>query len=175
MCLTLTTPWLSILGYVYLRHKNWVNSFFNCGLLCRILHIWHHHLVVLPAVHHSLGVFKAMSCIGKELLYIGSYWPSCLCSSMWRGPQENITYEFIVWHVMHDLFCWPIERGCENWFAYSYYLQVHRQTKIFSWTVTKWGLFFNIVPFTVHTLHLLMLQCAWIPLVKKFISRYDVV
>ena len=27
--------------------------------------------------------------------YVGSSWSSCLCSSMWRGPQEYVTYEFV--------------------------------------------------------------------------------
>ena len=36
------------------------------------------------------------SCISTELLYIGSSWSSNLCSSMWRGPQEYITYEFVL-------------------------------------------------------------------------------
>ena len=40
----------------------------------------------------SLLLQQCPACIGTELLYIGS---SCLCSSMWRGPQEYITYEFV--------------------------------------------------------------------------------
>ena len=28
-------------------------------------------------------------------LYVGSSWTSCLCSSMWKGPQEYITYELV--------------------------------------------------------------------------------
>ena len=46
-------------------------------------------------VHSSQLVFKAISCISTELLHIGSSWSSCLCSSMWRGPLEYVTYEFI--------------------------------------------------------------------------------
>ena len=46
-------------------------------------------------IHHSRSVFKAPSCIGTELLYISSSWSSCLCLSMWRGPQESVAYEFI--------------------------------------------------------------------------------
>ena len=38
-------------------------------------------------------------------------------------------------------------------------LKVLRLTKIFSWNVTKWGLFFNIVPLVVHTLLSSVLQC----------------
>ena len=40
-------------------------------------------------------LFRVISCIGTELLYIGSMWSSCLCSSMWRGQQEYIAYEFV--------------------------------------------------------------------------------
>ena len=32
----------------------------------------------------------------RQLLYIGSSWLFCLCSSMWRGPQGYIAYEFIL-------------------------------------------------------------------------------
>ena len=47
----------------------------------------------LPIVHCFRQVLRATSRIGTELLYVGSSWSSCLCSSMWRGPQEYITYE----------------------------------------------------------------------------------
>ena len=40
-------------------------------------------------------VFRATSRIGTELLYVGSSWSSCPCSSMCRGPQEYITYEYV--------------------------------------------------------------------------------
>ena len=50
----------------------------------------------ISIVHRSRQVFQqAISCIGIELLYLGSSWSSCLCSSMWRGPPEHITYEFV--------------------------------------------------------------------------------
>ena len=49
----------------------------------------------LPIGHRFQPVFKATYCIGTELLYIGSRWSSCLCSSIWRGPQEYITYKFV--------------------------------------------------------------------------------
>ena len=38
-------------------------------------------------VHYTPEVFKAISCIGTELLYIGSSCSSCLFPSLWRGPQ----------------------------------------------------------------------------------------
>ena len=46
-------------------------------------------------VHRSRQVFKVKSRIGTALLYIDSSWSSCLCSSMWRGPQKYVTYEFL--------------------------------------------------------------------------------
>ena len=48
-----------------------------------------------PIVHLSQKVLKATSCISIELLYIGSSWSSYLYSSMWMGPQEYVTYEFV--------------------------------------------------------------------------------
>ena len=46
-------------------------------------------------VHRSREVYKAISFIGTEQLYIGSCWSSYLCSSIWRDPQEYVTHEFI--------------------------------------------------------------------------------
>ena len=47
----------------------------------------------VSVVHCAREIFKTTSCIGTELLYIGS---SCLCSSMWWGPQEYVAYEFVL-------------------------------------------------------------------------------
>ena len=49
----------------------------------------------LPIVHCFQLVFRATSRIGTELLYVGSSWSSYLCSAMWRGSQEYITYELV--------------------------------------------------------------------------------
>ena len=49
----------------------------------------------LPIIDCFRQVLRAPSHIGTELLYVGSSWSSCLCSSMWRGPQEYITYELV--------------------------------------------------------------------------------
>ena len=46
-------------------------------------------------VHRFRRALRITTRIGTELLYVGSSWSSCLCSSMWRGPQEYITYEFV--------------------------------------------------------------------------------
>ena len=48
----------------------------------------------LHIVYCFWKVFRATSRNGTELLCVCSSWSSCLCSSMWRGPQEYITYEF---------------------------------------------------------------------------------
>ena len=50
----------------------------------------------VPIVHCSQEIFQAISCIGTELLYIGSSWSSCLWSFMWRSLQEYIAYEFVL-------------------------------------------------------------------------------
>ena len=44
-------------------------------------------------VHCSREVFKALSCIGTELLYIGSSWLSCLCLSMRILEADTVKYE----------------------------------------------------------------------------------
>ena len=49
----------------------------------------------LSIVHCFQQVLRDTSRIGTELLYVGSSWSSCLCPSMWRGPQEYITYELV--------------------------------------------------------------------------------
>ena len=51
-------------------------SFYNDGLCIKLLMMFHHYRRV-------------------TLLYVGSSWSSCLCSSMYMGPQEYITYEFV--------------------------------------------------------------------------------
>ena len=54
---------------------------------------------LLPSVsiiHCSRELFKAIFYISTELLYVGSSWSSCFCSSMWRGPPKYVAYEFIL-------------------------------------------------------------------------------
>ena len=48
-----------------------------------------------PIVHCLWQVFRVTCRIVTELLYVYSSGLSCLCSSMWRSPQEYITYELI--------------------------------------------------------------------------------
>ena len=49
----------------------------------------------LTIFHCFRQVFRTTSRIGTEQLYVGSCWSSCLCSSIWRGPQEYIAYELV--------------------------------------------------------------------------------
>ena len=45
----------------------------------------------LLIIHCFWQVLRATSSIGTELLYVGSSWTSCLCSSMWRGPLTSLS------------------------------------------------------------------------------------
>ena len=49
----------------------------------------------LPIVRCFRQILKVTSRISTELLYVGSNWTSCLCSSMWRGPREYVNHELI--------------------------------------------------------------------------------
>ena len=61
----------------------------------------HHHHHVTLSRHTSLSSIafgrscRAISCIGTELLHVGSSRPSCPYSSIWRGSLEYITYELV--------------------------------------------------------------------------------
>ena len=50
----------------------------------------------ISIVHRSQELFKAISCNSTELLYIGSSWLSCLCSSIRRVPLKYIAYEYVL-------------------------------------------------------------------------------
>ena len=63
-------------------------------------------------VHHTRLVFQTTFCIGTELLYIGSSWSSYRCSSMWRGPQEYITYEFVLTSPV--MFCMSVSSNLDS-------------------------------------------------------------
>ena len=51
---------------------------------------------LISIVHRSREVFLVTSYIGIELLYIGTCWSSNFCSSVWKGPREYISYEFVL-------------------------------------------------------------------------------
>ena len=61
-----------------------------------MLHCEHGSLWTSLTTHLYRLSLQATSCIGTELLCIGYSWSSCLCSSMWRGPQEYVAYEHVL-------------------------------------------------------------------------------
>ena len=95
------SPGLVVLFKVAFGSNSIVQSFI------RIIIIYHHHVTPSARIslifsrHTSLSfiapglVFRATSRMCTELLYVGSSWSPGLCSSMWRGPQEYITYELV--------------------------------------------------------------------------------
>ena len=72
--------------------------------------VWNHHHHVAPSARISMSLSRhpSLSSIASgrssgihpasalKLLYVSSSWSSCLCLSMWRGPQVYITYEFVL-------------------------------------------------------------------------------
>ena len=48
---------------------------------------------LVSIVHRSLEGFQATFGNDTEMVYICSSWSSYLSSSMWRGPQEDISYD----------------------------------------------------------------------------------
>ena len=71
----------------------------------------------ISIVHRFRDVFQATSCIDTELLYIGSSWSTCLCSSMRRGPQYCIAYEFVLTSpaVSHKPRSSHWDNFCDGW------------------------------------------------------------
>ena len=51
---------------------------------------------LLPIIHRLRQVFRVTSCVLTELLYVGSCWSSCFCTSICGGPQEYIAYELVL-------------------------------------------------------------------------------
>ena len=66
-----------------------------------IIIIMYQHGYFWPSHHTSLlsiasGRSSRLHPVSAQsCCYAGSSWASCLCSSMWRGPQEYITYELV--------------------------------------------------------------------------------
>ena len=52
-----------------------------------------------------------------QLLYVSSSWSSCLCSAMWRGPLEYITYELAPTSpaVSHISGLSNLDSFCDGW------------------------------------------------------------
>ena len=51
--------------------------------------------LLLPIVHRLRQVFRTISSILTELLYVCSSWSLCFCSAICEGPLEYITYKLI--------------------------------------------------------------------------------
>ena len=91
--------WIYI--YIYICH---IGSFGHGSCSCKDIYViktvWVTANVIIMSrcQHRSLwpSLAKAISFIDTELLYIGFSWSSCLCSSMWRGPPDYITEEFVL-------------------------------------------------------------------------------
>ena len=79
-----------------------------------IIMLRHQHGCPFSIVHCFRQVFRATSRICTELLYVGSSWSSCLCSSMWRVPQEYVTCvrPYFFSSVLH---VWFVELGWFSW------------------------------------------------------------
>ena len=93
------------------------------------IYIYHHHHVTLSArIFLTLfrQVLKATSHIGTDLLYVGSSWTSCLCSSMWKGPQEYITYVLVP--TSSAVSCMSGSSNFDS-FRYEYLVSVELNTK----------------------------------------------
>ena len=65
------------------------------------IYIYNHRVVPLTWIslilsHQLRQVLQTTSYIFTELLLISCGWSSNTCSFMWWGPQENVTYEFVL-------------------------------------------------------------------------------
>ena len=94
---------------IYHHHHHYVTqSSHTCiiDISTHVYDIYHHHHVTQSAqisltvscqpFLSSIAFSRSSSHIGTELLYVVSSWLSCLCTSLWRAPQEYIPYELIL-------------------------------------------------------------------------------
>ena len=82
---------------------NWnilTNSQFFTNIIiilgCQYGSSWLSQAPPVSIIHCPREVFKAISCIGTELLYVCSSWPSYHCASMWRGSRLYVASEFVL-------------------------------------------------------------------------------
>ena len=81
----------------------------------------------LPIVHCFRQVFRATSHIGRELQYVGSSRSSCLCSAMWRGPQQYITYIYIYIYIyIYDI--WMMSDNSPTYIYIYIYILIHSKS-----------------------------------------------
>ena len=81
----------------------------------------HHHVARSAQISQSLSSHPSLSSVvsgrssfrnGTELLYVGSSWSSCLCSSTWMSPREYITYDLVP--RSPAVFCMPCSRNFDS-------------------------------------------------------------
>ena len=108
--------WKLIECTIYLHH-----FFFFCTVIIIIIIIilrclygspWPSLSPHVSIVHRYREFFQATSCIGTDLLPIGAIWSSCLYSSMWRGPQEYVAYEFVLTSLAVSCMSGPFNSDC---------------------------------------------------------------
>ena len=81
-----THRYIYIYIYIYYHHHHHVMPPTWISLTLSPLH---------PIVHRFWQILRTTSRILTELLYEGLSWSPCLCSTMWGGLLENITYELV--------------------------------------------------------------------------------
>ena len=86
--------------YIYVNIPIYIHTYIYIYMLSSSCHaistdISDSLLLPFSIVYCFRQVLNATSRIGTELLYIGSSWSSCFCSSMLNYPQEYVTYEFV--------------------------------------------------------------------------------
>ena len=68
--------------------------------------------LLVSIVYSFREVFRATSCIGTELLYIGSSWSSNICSSLWSVPLKYVAYESVL--TSPAVFCMSGSSNLDN-------------------------------------------------------------
>ena len=87
-----------ILMYLlYMKKKNYADRKIYSLILIIMSHYQYGYFWPSLATHPNRPLLSAAptSRICTGLLYVGSSWRTCLCSSLWRCPQEYITYELV--------------------------------------------------------------------------------
>ena len=83
-------------------------------LCCQHGSPWPSLTTCLSSIAPGGGVIQVTSCNCIELLYIGSSWSFNLCSSVWRGPQLYIAYEFVSINPFNNLDAWHFFFRCKT-------------------------------------------------------------
>ena len=94
----------------------------------------------------SSSIFKVF---GMTRPGIEPRYPGPLANTLTAGPMSRYTKDTLMESNQKNFF--------STWERVGW--KVHSLTKILTWKVTKWALFFNIEPFEVYMLLPLVLQC----------------